>query len=154
MNKRIFLASPHMSGYEIQYVKEAFDTNWIAPLGPNVDGFEKEVAEYVGTKAAAALSAGTAAIHLALKYVGVQRGDLVFCSTLTFSASCNPIMYEGAEPVCIDSEPESWNMSPVALKKAFEICNTRGKLPKAVIIVNLYGQSADMDRLKEMEWQL
>lgn len=150
MNKRIFLASPHMSGYEIQYVKEAFDTNWIAPLGPNVDGFEKEVAEYVGTKAAAALSAGTAAIHLALKYVGVQRGDLVFCSTLTFSASCNPIMYEGAEPVCIDSEPESWNMSPVALKKAFEICNTRGKLPKAVIIVNLYGQSADMDRLKEI----
>jgi dTDP-4-amino-4,6-dideoxygalactose transaminase len=148
--KRIYLASPHMGGSEEDYVKEAFNTNWIAPLGPNVDGFEKELSEIVGVKSAAALSSGTAALHLALKYLGVGEGDIVFCSTLTFSASCNPIIYQGAAPVFIDSEPESWNMSPKALKRALETYKKKGKLPKAVIVVNLYGQSADMDEIREL----
>jgi dTDP-4-amino-4,6-dideoxygalactose transaminase len=149
-NKRIFLASPHMGGQEQEFIKQAFETNWIAPLGPNVDMFEKEVAELVGVNGAAALSSGTAAIHLALKYVGVDRGDVVFCSSLTFAASCNPIIYQGAEPVFIDSEPKSWNMSPMALEKAFKESKRVNKIPKAVIVVNLYGQSADMDTIKEI----
>lgn len=147
MNKRIFLSPPHMSGYEQEYIAEAFNTNWIAPLGPNVDAFEKELAEYVGIKGAAALVSGTAAIHLALKLTGVKRGDTVFCSTLTFAASINPALYEGAVPVFIDSEPDTWNMSPGALQRAFAEAGKKGRLPAAVIIVNLYGQSADMDRL-------
>ncbi|WP_193438384.1 DegT/DnrJ/EryC1/StrS family aminotransferase [Clostridium thermosuccinogenes] len=149
-SKRIYLSSPHMGGLEEQFVREAFNTNWIAPLGPHVDMFERELAELVGIKHAAALSSGTAAIHLALKYLGVKRGDKVFCSSLTFAASCNPILYEGAEPIFIDSEPESWNMSPRALKKAFEDSDAEGVMPKAVIVVNLYGQSADMDKIKEI----
>lgn len=148
--KKIYLASPHLCGLEKQFVKEAFDTNWIAPLGPNVDAFEREVAEIVGAKGGAALSSGTAGIHLALKYLGVSRGDLVFCSDLTFAASCNPIIYEGAIPVFIDSEPETWNMSPTALKKAFEACESLRKLPKAVVVVDLYGQSADFDSIREI----
>jgi pyridoxal phosphate-dependent aminotransferase EpsN len=147
---RICLSPPHMSGYEQAYIADAFATNWIAPLGPHVDGFEKEIAEYVGISGAAALSSGTAAIHLALKCAGVRRGDVVFCSSLTFSASANPIVYEGATPVFIDSEPESWNMSAEALHRAFIDADRSGKLPKAVIVVNLYGQSADMDRLLEI----
>lgn len=143
MNKRIYLASPHMCGKEKEYVEEAFETNWIAPLGPHVNAFEKEVAEYVGTSSAAALSSGTAAIHLALIALGIGEGDIVFCSSLTFAASCNPIIYQNATPVFIDSEPESFNMSPVALEKAF-----KKYTPKAVIVVNLYGQSADMDKIK------
>lgn len=139
-----------MCGLEEQFVKEAFDTNWIAPLGPHVDAFEKEISELVGVKAAAVLSSGTAAIHMALKYVGVNKGDTVFCSSLTFAASCNPIIYEGAEPVFIDSEPQSWNMSSVALEKAFEHSVKYGRIPKAVIVVNLYGQSADIDPIKEI----
>lgn len=142
--KRILLASPHMSGYEMDYIQEAFDTNWIAPLGPNVTGFEKETCAYTGANYAEALSSGTAAIHMALMYLRVGKGDLVFCPSLTFSASANPIMYLGATPVFIDSERESWNMSPIALKKAF----VKYPHPKAVIIVNLYGQSADYDQLK------
>ncbi|AUS95694.1 DegT/DnrJ/EryC1/StrS family aminotransferase [Clostridium thermosuccinogenes] len=149
-SKRIYLSSPHMGGLEEQFVREAFNTNWIAPLGPHVDMFERELAELVGIKHAAALSSGTAAIHLALKYLGVKRGDKVFCSSLTFAASCNPILYQGAEPIFIDSEPESWNMSPRALKKAFEDSAAEGVMPKAVIVVNLYGQSADMDKIKEI----
>lgn len=149
-NKRIYLASPHMGGLEEVFVKEAFDTNWIAPLGANVDGFEKELSEYVGSKTGAALSSGTAAIHMALKAVGVERGDKVFCSSLTFAASCNPIIYEGGIPVFIDSEPESHNMSPVALEKAFKDYEEKGEMPKAVIVVNLYGQSADMDKIMEI----
>ena len=148
-NKRIYLASPHMGGLEEVFVKEAFDTNWIAPLGANVDGFEKELSEYVGSKTGAALSSGTAAIHMALKAVGVEKGDKVFCSSLTFAASCNPIIYEGGIPVFIDSEPESHNMSPVALEKAFKDYEEKGEMPKAVIVVNLYGQSADMDKIME-----
>lgn len=149
-NKRIYLASPHMGGLEEVFVKEAFDTNWIAPLGANVDGFEKELSEYVGSKTGAALASGTAAIHMALKAVGVKKGDKVFCSSLTFAASCNPIIYEGGIPVFIDSEPESHNMSPVALEKAFKAYEEKGEMPKAVIVVNLYGQCADMDKIIEI----
>lgn len=148
--KRIFLSSPHMGGMEQKFVQEAFDTNWVAPLGPNVNEFEKELSEYVGIKSAAATVSGTSAIHMALKCVGVKAGDKVFCSSLTFAASCNPIIYEGGIPVFIDSEPESWNMSPYALKKAFEDAEKCGGIPKAVIVVNLYGQSADMDPIKEL----
>ncbi|MED3764571.1 DegT/DnrJ/EryC1/StrS family aminotransferase [Ureibacillus terrenus] len=148
MTERIYLSSPHMSdeGYEMQYVKEAFETNWIAPLGENVNQFEKELAEKVGSKAALALSSGTAAMHLALKAAGVGEGDIVFCQSLTFAATSNPIIYQHATPVFIDSDPETWNMSPDALEKAFE------KYPnaKAVIIVHLYGLSADIDRILEI----
>lgn len=149
-SKRIYLSPPHMSGYEEQFVKEAFDSNWIAPIGPHVDAFEKEVAEYVGAKGAVALSSGTAAIHLALKLVNVGQGDVVFCSAFTFAASANPIIYQGAKPVFIDSEPTSWNMSPNALLHAFEDAERIGKLPKAVIVVNLYGQSSDMDAILDI----
>ncbi|GAB6467794.1 MULTISPECIES: DegT/DnrJ/EryC1/StrS family aminotransferase [Bacillus] len=148
MGDRIFLSSPHMSdeGYEMHYVKEAFDTNWIAPLGENVNGFERELAEKVGSKEAAALSSGTAAIHLALKAAGVGEGDIVFCQTLTFSATANPIIYQNATPVFIDSDYETWNMCPKALEEAFK------KYPnvKAVIVVHLYGLSADMDKIVEL----
>lgn len=143
--KRIYLASPHMSaeGYEMQYIKEAFDTNWIAPLGANVNAFERELADKVGIKAAAALSSGTAAIHLALKAAGVGEGDIVFCPSLTFSATANPIIYQNATPVFIDSDYDTWNMSPVALEKAFD------KYPnvKAVLVVHLYGLAADLDKI-------
>lgn len=148
--KRIFLASPHMGGLEEVFVKEAFQSNWIAPLGPNVDAFEKEVAEYVGVKGASAMVSGTAAIHMALKCIGIEEGDKVFCSSLTFAASCNPIIYEKGKPVFIDSEPNGYNMSPKALKKAFKKCEEDGQLPKAVIVVNLYGRSADLDKIKEI----
>lgn len=143
----ILLSTPHMGDAELHYVEEAFRTNWIAPLGPNVDAFEREIADLVGAGHAAALSSGTAAIHLAVRMLGVKPGDKVFCSSLTFSASANPIVYEGGEPVFIDSEPSSWNMSPVALERAFDAARAEGWLPRAVIVVNLYGQSADMDAL-------
>ena len=146
-NSRIFLSPPHMSGLEETYVKEAFASNWIAPLGPHVTAFEKEVAAYAGVKGALAVSSGTAAIHLALRLLGVGQGDIVFCSSLTFIGSVNPVLYLGATPVFIDSEPNSWNMSPVALEKAFLWAEKAGKRPKAVIIVDLYGQSADFDSL-------
>ncbi|UJF15270.1 aminotransferase class I/II-fold pyridoxal phosphate-dependent enzyme [Jeotgalibaca sp. MA1X17-3] len=145
---KIFLASPHMSdeGYEKEYVEEAFKTNWIAPLGENVDNFEVELAQKVGSKHATALSSGTAAIHLALKAVGVEEGDIVFCPTLTFSATANPIMYQHATPVFIDSDSKTWNMDPIALEEAFQ------KYPdvKAVLVVHLYGLSADMDAIMEI----
>lgn len=147
MKNRIYLSSPHMSGSEMKFIHEAFETNWIAPLGSNVDAFEKEIANFVGVDEAVAVSSGTAAIHLALILLDVQKGDTVFCSSLTFVASANPILYQGAEPVFIDSEPDSWNMSPVALEKAFKDAAAVDELPKAVIIVNLYGQSAKMDEL-------
>lgn len=147
VKKRILLSPPHMSGIEMHYINEAIETNWIAPLGPNVDAFEREIAEIVGVNGAVAVSSGTAAIHLALLLLGVQKGDLVFCSSLTFVASANPILYQGAIPIFIDSEPETWNMSPAALEAAFRQAAVSGKFPKAVIIVNLYGQSAKMDEL-------
>lgn len=149
-NKRIFLSSPHMGGLEKKFIKEAFDTNWIAPLGPNVDNFEKEVAQYVEIDNAAALVSGTSAIHLAIKLLGIKKGDMVFCSDLTFAATCNPIIYENATPVFIDSEYESLNMSPKALKNAFEFYEKRDIIPKAVIVVHLYGQSANMDEIVEI----
>lgn len=147
MKKRIYLSPPHMSGNEQKYIKDAFDTNWIAPLGPNVDAFEKDMASYVGVNDAVAVSSGTAAIHLALSLLNVGEGDKVFCSSLTFIASANPIVYQGAEPVFIDSETETWNMSPKALEKALVDAKKEGLLPKAVIVVNLYGQSAKMDEI-------
>lgn len=150
MTERIFLSSPHMSGNEKTYIDSAFETNWIAPLGPNVDEFEREIAEYVKMKDAAATSSGTAAIHLALELLEVGTEDVVFCSTLTFIASANPILYTGATPVFIDSEETTWNMSPVALGRALKDAKQNGKLPKAVIVVNLYGQSAMMDELLEL----
>jgi len=141
--KRIYLSCPTMHGEEQQFIKEAFDTNWVAPLGPNVNAFEKELAEYVGIPYASALSAGTAAIHLALKVLGVGQGDIVFSSDLTFAATCNPIMYEKATPVFIDSEEDTWNMCPKALEKAFE----KYPNPKAVIVAHLYGTPAKMDEI-------
>ncbi|MEK4530979.1 DegT/DnrJ/EryC1/StrS family aminotransferase [Solibacillus sp. FSL K6-1554] len=148
MTRKIFLSSPHMSveGYEMQYVKEAFDTNWISPLGENINCFEKELAKKVGSKSAVALSSGTAAIHMALKAAKVEAGDIVFCSTLTFAATANPIIYQNAVPVFIDSDYESWNMCPKALEKAFV------KYPhvKAVIVVHLYGLSAKMDEIVQL----
>ncbi|KIH71416.1 pyridoxal phosphate-dependent aminotransferase [Salinicoccus roseus] len=147
MNNRIHLSSPHMGGTEENYVKEAFDTNWIAPLGNNVNEFESQIKSYTGIGSACALSSGTAGIHIALDLLGVGQDDIVFCSSLTFIASANPILYLGAKPVFIDSDLESWNMSPLALERAFEVYKEKGQLPKAVVIVNLYGQSARMDEL-------
>jgi dTDP-4-amino-4,6-dideoxygalactose transaminase len=147
LSQRIWLSSPHLGEEEIAFVDEAFKTNWIAPLGPNVDGFERELAAHVGIGHAAALSSGTAALHLGLVLLGVQAGDTVFCSSLTFVASCNPILYCGATPVFIDAEPETWNMSAAALERAFEAARREGRMPRCVILVNLYGQSADMDAL-------
>lgn len=149
MKQHIFLASPHMSdeGYEKEFIKEAFDTNWIAPLGKNVTEFENEISAKLGAKSAVALSSGTAAIHMALKTVGVEQGDLVFCQSLTFSATANPILYEKAVPVFIDSDESTWNMSPKALKKAFEKYEKMGKLPKAVIVVHLYGICAHIEEI-------
>jgi len=148
MKEKIYLASPHMSdeGYEQQYVKEAFDTNWIAPLGPNVDNFEKEVCRKVGVKYGAALVSGTAAIQMALRAAGVGKDDIVLCQSLTFSATANPIIYENAIPVFIDSDYETWNMSPKYLEEALN------KYPnaKAVIVVHLYGLSADMDKIVDL----
>lgn len=144
--KRIYLSSPTMHGKEQEFVKEAFDTNWVAPLGPNVNGFEKELAEYTGASYAAALDSGTAAIHLALKLAGVKEGDIVFVPTLTFSATCNPVVYEKAVPVFIDSEADTWNMSPEALERAFE----KYPSPKAVIVVHLYGTPAKLDEIMDI----
>ncbi len=144
---RVWLSSPHLGEEESAFVAEAFRTNWIAPLGPHVDAFERELAAHVGVGHAAAVSSGTAAIHLALLLLGVKPGDTVFCSSLTFVGSANPITYTGAQPVFIDSEPGTWNMSPQALERAFEWAAREGRLPRCVVLVNLYGQSADMDAL-------
>jgi dTDP-4-amino-4,6-dideoxygalactose transaminase len=147
--EKIWLASPHMSeeGFEMQYIQEAFESNWIAPLGPNVNEFENELAAKVGSKYAAATTSGTGAIHLALKAAGVGEGDIVFCSTLTFSATANPIIYQNAIPVFIDSNYETWNMAPKDLEAAFE---KYGDKVKAVLVVHLYGLSADMDNIMEI----
>ena len=145
-DKRVYLSSPTMHGEEQKFIKEAFDTNWVAPLGPNVDQFEKKLAAYVGISHAAALSAGTAAIHLALRILGVGPGDVVFAPSLTFSATCNPIVYQNASPVFVDSEPDTWNMCPKALEKAFE----KYPHPKAVIVVHLYGTPAKLSEIMEI----
>lgn len=149
MRERIFLSTPHMGGTETQYIEKAFKDNWIAPLGENVTKFENNVKEYVGADYALATASGTSAIHLALIEAGVSKGDIVFCSSLTFCATSNPILYQDA-PVFIDSEMESWNMSPTALEKAFKIYEDKGTLPKAVLVVNLYGQTADFEKISEI----
>ena len=150
--EKIFLASPHMSdeGYEMEYIKEAFGTNWIAPLGANVTNFEKEICDKLGCKAATALSSGTAAMHLALKLLSIKENDLVFCQSLTFSATASPIIYERAKPVFIDSDKETWNMSPEALEQAFQKYDALGQRPKAVVVVHLYGLAANMDEIKKI----
>ena len=145
MNKRIYLSSPHMGEHEQALVADAFASNWIAPLGPHVDGFEREFGEVVGSPHALALSSGTAAIHLGLHLAGVGPGDEVLASSLTFSASVNPIRYLHAVPVLVDSEPESWNIDPALLAQALHERARAGRLPKAVVVVHLYGQTADMD---------
>lgn len=148
MNSKIWLSSPHMGENEFNYVKEAFETNWIAPLGPHVDGFEKSLENFLGRNThVAALSSGTAALHLALIILGVQPGDEVLCQSMTFSASANPIAYQGATPIFVDSEDRSWNMSPDYLEIAIKDRLEKGKKPKAIIVVHLYGMPADMDRL-------
>lgn len=145
---KIWLSSPHMGGNEKKYVNEAFDTNWVAPLGPNVDGFEKDLAELIGSDVhVAALSTGTAAIHLGLIMLGVQAGDEVICQSMTFSASANPIAYQGATPVFVDSEPDTWNMSPEFLEQAIKDRLATGRKPKAIIPVHLYGMPAKMEEI-------
>lgn len=149
-NQRIYLSPPHMGGRELEYVQEAFASNWLAPLGPHVDGFESEFAQCVGAEHAVALSSGTAALHLALRHIGVGPGDDVAVSDLTFCASVNPILYEGARPVFIDAELTSWNLDPDLVQQLFESRRKAGKPIKALIVVHLYGQSADMTRLVEL----
>lgn len=147
MKDKIWLSSPHMGTQEQMFVKEAFDTNWIAPLGPHVNGFEADLQDYTGATHAAALSSGTAALHLALILLGVKAGDEVVCQSFTFSASANPIVYQGAVPVFVDSEKETWNMCPVALEEAIRDRMTKGKKPAAIIAVHLYGMPAKMDEI-------
>ena len=148
--KRILLSYPHMSGDELTYIKDAFDSNWIAPLGPHVDAFETETAAYTGTKHALATSSGSAAIHLALKLMNVTAGDTVFCSTLTFIASIAPAIYEKATPVFIDSDEDTWNISPEALQKAFDHAAHTNKMPKCLIAAELYGQPPKLDQIKQI----
>ena len=147
MSKRIYLSPPHMGGEELTYIHQAFDTNWVSPAGPHIDTFEKELATYNGMEYCAALSSGTAAIHLALIILGIKQGDEVICSTFTFSGSCNPIAYVGATPVFIDSELETWNMDPVLLEEAILDRIRKGKKPKAIVLVHLYGMPAKLNEL-------
>jgi pyridoxal phosphate-dependent aminotransferase EpsN len=147
MSRRIYLSPPHLGPDELRLVIETFRSNWVAPLGPQVDAFEREFAEAVGSPHAVALSSGTAALHLALRCLGVGPGDAVFCSTLTFVASANPILYQSAEPVFIDSDTVSWNMDPALLAAELDAAARRGRLPRAAVVVHLYGQSADLDTI-------
>ena len=147
MKKKIWLSSPHIGNNELIYVNEAFETNWIAPLGPHVNAFEQGLQVKTQTKHAAALTSGTSALHLALILLGVKAGDTVFCQSITFSASANPIAYQGAIPVFIDSEIDTWNMDPVLLRSALEEAKQNGKLPKAIIPVHLYGMPAKIDEI-------
>lgn len=147
---RIWLSSPHMGGREIEYVNEAFETNWVAPLGPNVNEFEKELANKIGVEGVAALSSGTAAIHLALIILGVKQGDEVICSSFTFSASANPILYQGATPIFIDCENETWNIDPELLEQAIIERTKIGRKPKAIIVVHLYGMPAKMKEIVDI----
>jgi dTDP-4-amino-4,6-dideoxygalactose transaminase len=151
LENKIWLSSPHMGGTELKKINEAFDTNWIAPLGPHVDGFERDLQEFLGEGVhVTALSSGTAALHLALVILGVKAGDEVICQSMTFSASANPIVYQGATPVFVDSEEQTWNISPEYLEKAIEDRIRLGKLPKAIIVVHLYGMPAQMDKIMKI----
>ena len=148
MNEKIWLSSPHMGGTEQKYIQEAFETNWVAPLGPNVNGFESDLENYLGNQVhVAALSSGTAALHLGLILLGVQQGDEVLCQSMTFSATVNPIVYLGATPIFIDSELDTWNMCPITLEEAIQDRIAKGKKPKAIIPVHLYGMPAKMDEI-------
>jgi dTDP-4-amino-4,6-dideoxygalactose transaminase len=150
-NPKIWLSSPHMGGTEQHYIQEAFDANWVAPLGPNVNGLEQDLESYLGNQVqVGALSSGTAAIHLGLILLGVQSGDLVLCQSMTFSASANPILYQGATPVFIDSEKETWNLCPVALETAIKDCVAKGKTPKAIIAVHLYGVPYQIEAVRKV----
>lgn len=153
MNNRIYLSAPHMGGNELHYIQEAFDANWIAPLGPNVNNFEVELAAYNSIDHAAALSSGTAAIHLALIILGVQPGDEVICSTFTFSATTNPIVYQGATPIFVESEAYTWNMCPATLEEAIKDRIAKGKKPKAIIPVHLYGMPANIGSIMKIAQQ-
>ncbi|MDX1463199.1 MAG: DegT/DnrJ/EryC1/StrS family aminotransferase [Marinirhabdus sp.] len=151
MKSKIYLSSPHMGGAEQKFVAEAFDTNWIAPLGPNVIGFEEDLEKYLDNgSSVAALSSGTAAIHLALILLGVKSEDEVLCQSFTFSASANPIIYQGATPIFIDSEPETWNMCPIRLEEAIEDRIKKGKRPKAIIAVHLYGMPCKIEEINKV----
>lgn len=148
MSAKIWLSSPHMGGNELKYIHEAFDANWVAPLGPNVDGFENDIENYLNTDVkVAALSAGTAALHLALIECGVEHGDEVICQSMTFSASANPIAYLGATPIFVDSEKDTWNICPIALEEAINDRIAKGKTPKAILAVHLYGMPFKVDEV-------
>ena len=150
-NSKIWLSSPHMGGTEQNYVNEAFQTNWIAPLGPNVTKFEQDLETYMGEESyVGALSSGTAALHLGLIILGVKAGDEVICQSMTFSASANPIMYQGATPIFVDSEPETWNICPLALEEAIKDRISKGKKPKAIIAVHLYGMPFKADEINHV----
>ncbi|MFZ5975661.1 MAG: DegT/DnrJ/EryC1/StrS family aminotransferase [Bacillota bacterium] len=149
-DKRVYLSPPHMNGGEMKYINEAFESNWVAPLGANVDAFEDAVKEYIRVPYALAVNSGTAAIHLALRHLGVGQGDAVFCSDVTFAASCNPIVYQQAEPVFIDCDMETWCMSPELLSRALVDYHRMGRLPKAVVVVDLYGLPADYGKILEI----
>ena len=149
-NARIYLSPPHMSGHELENIHDAFESNWIAPLGPHVDAFEKEFAEYIGVPYAAALSSGTAALHLALELLNISADDEVVCPSLTFCATANVILYQRAHPVFLDSEERSWNLDPELLEEELKTCAKQGRLPKAVISVDLYGQCADYSRIERI----
>lgn len=150
VNNKIWLSSPHMGADELKFVNEAFATNWVAPVGPHIDGFEKDLSAYNDIPYCAALSSGTAAIHLALIMLGVKAGDEVICSTFTFSGSCNPIAYQQATPVFVDSEQETWNMDPAVLEKTIEARTKKGKKPKAIIAVHLYGMPAKITQIMDV----
>lgn len=150
MNTKIWLSPPHMSGTEQHLVQEVFNSNWIAPLGPMVDAFEQHLAVQTQSKAVAALSSGTSALHLALILLGVGQNDTVICQSLTFSASANPIVYQGAKPIFIDSEPHTWNMCPNALEQALKSCKAKNQMPKAIVVVHLYGMPANMQAIQAL----
>jgi dTDP-4-amino-4,6-dideoxygalactose transaminase len=148
--KYIYLSPPHLDGREREFLLQAFESNWITTLGPQVDAFEQDICERVGVPHATALASGTSALHLALMNLGIQQGDEVLCSTFTFVASANPITYCGASPVFIDSSPDTWNMDPLLLEEELRVCSKKGKLPRALIVVDLYGQSADYDPILKL----
>src|SRR5690606_32709955 len=148
MNEKIWLSSPHMGGNELKYIHEAFEENWVAPLGPNVNGFESDIESFLGEDVkVAALSSGTAALHLALIECGVGYGDEVICQSMTFSASANPIAYQGAVPIFVDSERDTWNMCPTQLREAIRDRLSKGRKPKAIVVVHLYGMPAKIDEI-------
>ena len=145
---KIWLSPPHMGGSELKYIQEAFDSNWVAPIGSNINAFEQDLEDYLGSHHVAALNSGTSAIHLGLILLGVQAGDTVLCQSMTFSASANPILYQGATPIFVDSEPETWNLCPIALKEAIVDTIAKGKKPKAIIAVHLYGIPYKIDQIR------